>query len=724
MASAIGIVILSCHPDSSKTRAIDFASATEAKFVGAGACLSCHEKEYASWQGSHHKQAMQVADSGSVLADFNNIEVTSNNVKHTFYMKGEEYYVHTQGGDGSYRDFKIEYTFGVYPLQQYIVGFPDGKWQCLQTAWDSEKNRWFDLQPELDIQPDEWIHWTGGGMRWNSTCADCHSTNLQKNFDVHSNTYNTTFSEINVACEACHGPASMHVDYYQSPEKGARPPPLYMDSTMTSFELVDKCARCHSRRQQITKVFDYSGSFMDHYAPTLLIDPIYEADGQIRDEVYVYGSFIQSKMFHNGVSCVDCHDAHSLKLKQTGNALCLSCHEPNYGEFSHHFHDVTSEGAQCINCHMTGKTYMGNDFRRDHSFRIPRPDQTVNYGTPNACNECHTDKSPEWASQFINVKYGNDRDDHFSDLLLAGFNGDQAAYFRLASQKKYPDIARATALNLYSNQQLSLLELSEIKDFLKDPSTLIRTEAVHAFEKSGRPDYAEAIEPLLLDSVRMVRIAAARYFNTVDFAPLDLARAEKEYLELLEMNADFASGQHEIAEYHHMKGNVNLAIKAYQKAIELDNHFNSSRLNLALLLYQQGDVGASEELYLKVIEQEPDFSHSYYMLGLLYHETGNSSKALEYLGLACDREPINTRAFYNYALKLQEAGEFQASITIIDRALEIVPGAEEFLYVKLLAYLRTNQHDAARELCRRLIEIAPNNNNYRQILEQINSNAG
>jgi hypothetical protein len=259
---------------------------------------------------------MKIADSLSVLANFSNSSFTSNNIKSTFFKIGNEYFVNTQGQDGEYHDYKIEYTFGVTPLQQYIVQFPNGKYQCLQTAWNTEGNKWFDLQPDLDIQADEWIHWTGGGLRWNSSCADCHSTNLHKNFDSKLNSYYTTFSEINVSCEACHGPASLHVDYYQKTDKSTNPPHMYMDGSLSSTELVDKCARCHSRRSQITKAFNYEESFLDQYKPTLLIDPIYEPDGQIRDEDYVYGSFVQSKMYHNGVSCKDCHDVHSLKLKR------------------------------------------------------------------------------------------------------------------------------------------------------------------------------------------------------------------------------------------------------------------------------------------------------------------------------------------------------------------------------------------------------------------------
>jgi len=665
---------------------------------------------------------MKIADSLSVLGDFDDVTFTNKNIKSTFFKKNDEYFVNTEGADGNYHDYKITYTFGVTPLQQYIVEFPNGHYQCLLTAWDTNLKKWFHLQPDLEIKHDEWINWTGGGMRWNTMCADCHSTNVKKNFNSGANSYNTTYSEINVGCESCHGPASLHVGFYQNPQKSSKPPKMHMDTTMASKELVDKCARCHSRRAQITKMFDYTGSFLDHYNPSLLVYPLYELDGQITEEDYVYGSFIQSKMYHNGVSCVDCHDVHSLKLKEIGNTLCLSCHDPGYNKPSHHFHKINTEGSECINCHMPGKIYMGNDFRRDHSFRVPRPDQTVEYGTPNACNGCHKDKSPEWANDFINSKYGPERKSHFSDYLLAGYQGDNRAFNHLIVDGKYPEIVRATALSQYSNQSMSLQELNAIREFLNDSSALVRNEAVNAFDRSGNREISRYIEPLLVDSIRLVRISAARYFNTVNLTPenkVDFNKAQKEYLEALEMNADFASGQHQIALYQQAKGNIKLAIAAYEKAVDIDNYYNTSRINLAFLLYTQGDVEAAEKLYLKVIEQEPEFGYSYYMLGLLYHEAGNSRKALEYLSNACDREPVNIRAFYNYALVLQQIGQNEESIKIIDKALELVPDNEEFLYVKLIGQLNSNQYDDSYSTCLKLIEIAPDNGNYQQILGQL-----
>ena len=718
------MVFNGCNSDKNKYITVSPIDSVESKFVGSVSCNACHQEQFKDWQNSHHDQAMKIADSTTILADFNNTRFVNHNVKSTFFKKEGVYYVNLEGPDGAFQDYKIVYTFGITPLQQYIIEFPNGAFQCLQTAWDTKKNKWFDLQKDLEIKSDEWIHWSGGAMRWNTTCADCHSTDVRKNFNDETNTYKTTFSEINVSCESCHGPSSKHIEFYENPVEGATPPKLDMPRNMWSTELVDKCARCHSRRAQITKYFDYEGQFLDHYDPALLNYPTYELDGQIKDEDYVYGSFVQSKMYRNKISCKDCHNVHSLRLKKTGNALCLSCHLPKYDTQEHHLHKLNTEASQCINCHMPGKYYMGNDFRRDHSFRVPRPDQSLTYGTPNVCTTCHQGKDAKWASDVIVANYGKLRIDHFSDYLLAGSQGDNDAYKTLFSQKKYPEIARATALSQYSNEALSDVQLRDHLRFLKDSSALVRNEAIKSFEKSPNKEYSKYIEPLLKDSVRLNRISAARYFNTVKSLVTEgepFKAAQKEYLDALDMVSDFAGGQHQIALYHLANENTDLAIKAYKKSIGIDNYYNQSRMNLALLYYQRGNLEETEKLYLKVIEQEPNFSYAYYMLGLVYNEMGKSDGAKKYLLEASNKDPNNINAIYNYSLLLQKEGAFAESIKFLNNAIKRFPDNERLLYAKLSALLNTRQLGESYMICSKLIEIAPENQEYRQIMNMLNN---
>lgn len=711
-------ILLSCNSTDTST-SDDPADQvlSEASFIGSTNCQTCHEKEYDLWENSHHDLAMLEADSTSVLGDFNNQVFTSQGVTSRFFREDDKYLVTTQGPTGSSETYEVVYTFGVYPLQQYLIPFPNGAYQCLQVAWDSEKNQWFDLQPDLKLRPDDWLHWTGGAMRWNTMCADCHSTDLRKNFDFVSESYQTTFSEINVGCESCHGPGSEHASFYENESKG-KPPVLYMPKVMNWKELVQKCARCHSRRSQFTDHFDYRGHFLDHYEPSILTYPTYEKDGQIYDEDYVYSSFTQSKMYLNGVSCRDCHDSHSLKLKKDGNALCMSCHVPKYDTPEHHFHKINTEASQCVSCHMTGKVYMGNDFRRDHSFRVPRPDQTVAFGTPNACNGCHNDKSAEWAAIEVRKFYGDDRPSHFSDLLLPGYTGDLDKLHQLIADTTYPGIARATAISVIGSQPLRQEDVLKIRRFVDDSSPLVRNETVKTLESLRDPGQNVMIRPLLNDPIRMVRISAARYMNSLqEYHTNEPAR--KEYLKALEFNADFASGQQNLALHYQAQGNNDMAIKSYEKALEIDNRFNQARMNLALLRYQKGAVDTARDLYLEVIAQEPEYSYAYYMLGLLFHETDNLNEAIRYLALACDLEPINYRAFYNYALILQKNGQNEESRKVIERALDFFPTDEQLLYIRLISEMNMKKSDMALTTCRKLISVAPENPNYRQILSQL-----
>lgn len=699
-----------------------------ASFVGSSSCVECHQKEYELWENSHHDLAMKIADSTTILGDFNTT-FTHKGVKSSFFKRDGDYYVNTQGKDGSYSDYRIVYTFGVAPLQQYIVKFPDGKYNCLLTAWDTLENKWFHLQPDLDLEVDEWLNWTNGGQRWNTMCADCHSTDLRKNYDPETGVFNTAFSEINVACEACHGPSSQHVAFYNNQkdneDKGMPPPEMYMGGSVAPKELVDKCARCHSRRVNLTPYFDYTGDFMDHYGPTMLEEPLYELDGQIRDEVYVYGSFVQSQMYQQGVSCRDCHDVHSLQLKKKGNDLCLSCHTPNYNTAEHHYHKVNTEAALCINCHMDGKLYMVNDYRRDHSFRIPRPDQSEKYNTPNACNKCHTDKSAKWASDFIKEKYGPERIDHFSDYLLKGYFEDPNEFKTVYENIKYPEIARATAISMHTNAISSYNDALELTKFLNDSSDLVRNETVRAFERIGNKDFSSYIKPMLEDSVRLVRISAARYFNLTGKTEVEQSPgfklANEEYLTELITNADFPAGLHQLGVYNEALGNRDKAIDYYKKAVIADSYNNYSRMNLALLYYESGLFEESEKTYLKTIEQQPDNSYPYYMLGLLYNELGNKDKALAYLAMACEREPANVNAFYNLALLLQQNNRIDESLEVISRALPIFPMNERLLYAKLIGELNSNRLSDALISCNLLLQINPNNENYRQIRQRLMS---
>ncbi len=641
-------------------------------YVGSEACLECHEPEYNDWLGSHHDKSMMLADEASVYGDFENVTFSSQGVTSRFYKVDGKYFVNTEGPDGSYRDYEILYTFGFTPLQQYIIEFPKGNFQCLRTAWDTEEKKWFDLYPDMKIVHDEWLHWTKGGLSWNIMCSDCHSTLVKKDFDEVSESYNTTFSIINVSCEACHGPARQHMDivksesYDETLDSGQYDHGMYLNRFTKPREMVDQCARCHSLRTQFTDFYDHKGLFMDHYAPDVLRDGIYHADGQILGEVYVYGSFLQSKMYRMNVKCNDCHNVHSVKLKLEGNALCNQCHvKEKYDVYEHHFHEINTEGAECVSCHMIGRYYMVNDYRRDHSFRIPRPDLSVKYGTPNACNDCHDDQSYQWSDDYINQWYGPDRPYHFSETLAFARTRDPGALsslIKLADSVGEAPMARATALwylSQFPDQQATDALIRQLND--ADP--FLRYTSANSLAQLPQQVKSIVLTPMLNDPVRSVRIAAVSSMAGVpdnligEQSKIAFAKANEEFLRGLSIRADFPGGQMEKAYYYERLGQTNLAELAYVKAIEIDNYYNAARINLAGLYYGQQRFEEAEELFKKVIEQEPQYGQAYYSLGLLLAEQNKMLEAVKYLGEASKLMNYNDRVSYNYGLVLQKLGK-------------------------------------------------------------------
>jgi cytochrome c553 len=481
-------------------------------YVGGAACASCHAKQHEAWQGSHHDRAMAEATEATVLGNFTGAKFSHAGVTSTFSRRDGRFFVNTDGPDGRLADFEIRYTFGVAPLQQYLVELPGGRLQALGIAWDARPakqggQRWFHLYPERKLKAGDPLHWTGIDQVWNYQCADCHSTNLRKNYDEKTNGYATKWTDINVTCEACHGPGSDHVAWakkegdWQRHEAGKgltvllderRGVAWAIDATTgnavrsaprASSREIETCARCHARRGQFTDAWHAGDRFADGYRAALIEPDLYYDDGQQRDEVFNYGSFLGSRMHAKGVTCSDCHDPHSGKPRAPGNDVCGQCHAPGkYDAAAHHHHAAGSKGAECAACHMPTTTYMVVDPRHDHSFRVPRPDRTVSLGTPNACNQCHTDKKPEWAAAAIKSWYPQPKPGYqtFAEafaLAGRGAPGAQRTLVAVAEDRELSGFVRAGAIRRLG-PYLSPATLPTIRAALGDADSMVRAAAV------------------------------------------------------------------------------------------------------------------------------------------------------------------------------------------------------------------------------------------------------
>ncbi len=732
------------------------AHAGDAGFTGSDTCKSCHPDQHALWRGSHHDLAMQRPGAGTVLGNFDNAQITYNGITTRFFRRGDKYMVNTDGEDGKPQDFEVAYVFGMYPLQQYLLPLSRGRLQALSIAWDARPaaeggQRWYHLYPDEKIDYKDPLHWTGPYQNWNTSCAECHSTDVKKNYNAATHAFDTTFAELNVSCEACHGPGGEHIalaeaDKLTGAKNGGFPTALaqrgewrldkdariaHRASPLNSNAQIDSCGRCHSRRGTLG-AYHYGAPLLDTHRLAMPQAPLYYHDGQIRDEVYEYGSFVQSKMHQAGVVCSNCHDPHSLKLRAEGNGVCAQCHLPAaFDSAQHHHHKPGSAGAQCANCHMPETTYMGVDARRDHSLRVPRPDLSVVMGTPNACNQCHADKDAPWALEALR-QWGiefRDTGSHPARAFERIAQGDTRAVpqlAQLAMDTDTPPIWRATAMEALG-QTGGRDALQTATQLLYDDEPMLRTSTVRALEFLPLQQRLQLLDHLIDDPVIAVRMEVAASLAGV---PLDQIPPEQatrlralfeEYVRVLTQDADMPGAQLQLGVFYISRGDEKAAEAAYREALRLNPQLIPAHLNLADLLRGQGKDDAARDVLLQALAVAPNHGPTLHALGLLETRSGQRELALKYLKQAAELETEGTRHRFVYSIALHDLGQPDAAITQLQALLRSVPHSEEVLLALANYSAELGQREKALNYAKTLTEIAPGNRGYQQLYQQLSA---
>lgn len=683
-----------------------------AQLVDESTCQGCHVAQVKDWQGSHHQLAMQAAAPATVLGDFNKVTFKGDKETVRFFRQGQEYWVNTPGADGQPADFKVGYTFGVAPLQQYLLEAPGGRLQALGVAWDTEHKRWFHLYPGQGVNFKNPLHWSKPSQNANFMCVECHTTGFKRNFDAASNTFASHWNSLGVGCQACHGPASNHLAWAaaQSPLANAGFEVNLAGKAATTE--IETCARCHARRAPLSDGYSNKQRLMDDYLPATLTRELYALDGKIKEEVFEAGSFQQSKMFDKGVRCSNCHNPHSSELKVAGNGVCLQCHNSagktpyatvdgsglqakDYTAPEHTHHAPGQPGSQCVDCHMPGKFYMVNDYRHDHGFSLPNPERAARLGTPDACLGCHQETAASKVSEQFRLWYGADkpqppRYDESLWLIRAGKPDAANALATLLQQNNLPAIRRATLLGEVPGYP-SAQSLKQATRDLQHPDPQVRESAVHAFSGLVDPQQNNAaLLPMLSDPVRAVRIAAAR--------------------ELLQAGAS---------------GSLGAAQAAWASAIgeyETVQHSLAERaeanLNLAMLYQATGRAGEVEPALRTALVRDPDFLPAVVTLAQWLDNQQRGDEAAALIDVAATAHPESGLLAHTQGLRLIRARQMPAAIAALRRAVALAPENPRYSFVLGVALHDSGQLQQANSALQAGLDRHPASRELRLTLAQ------
>jgi len=710
-----------------------------ATLVGGERCTECHAAQGELWRGSDHDLAMQPAEPGTVLGDFDDARFTYGGVTSRFFRRNGDFWVETDGADGALTEYAITYTFGVDPLQQYLIDVGSGRLQALGIAWDSRSSadggqRWFHLYPGEAVDHRDVLHWTRPSQNWNHMCAECHSTRLRKGYEPESDRFETTWAEIDVSCEACHGPGSNHVIWAEAAARGEvssddslglvvqldpRKDTIWVlpaDQTSARLEgqpnsvQVETCGRCHSRRALIDEDYRHGRSLSQTHRVSLLREDLYHPDGQIRDEVYVYGSFLQSKMFGLGVVCSDCHDPHSGRLRAEGNTTCARCHQPAvFDVVEHHGHALGTEAALCVTCHMPETTYMVVDPRRDHGMKVPRPELSATIGAPDVCGRCHADQGVSWSARAI----AGWREDApatkrfpWERAIAAGRRrsaGADRLLAELIGAPEVPAIVRATALDLIGRWPGPTAGAA-IEGALADREPLVRRAAIGAlasFEPAvrGRLAVPALQDPQLAVRMEAVNVVADVVASLPPPGPQLLDSAADEYRAVQLTNADRADALLNLGGLEARLGNAVAAEVTYRLAIERQPDFLPSYVNLADLYRALGRDAEGEALLREALKRAPSAGDLRHALGLLLVRQDRKTEALAEFAAAVEARPDRSRYVVVLAVALQDQDRLGEAIDVLRAAHERMPGDRQILSL-LVPFERQAGHadEAARWL--------------------------
>jgi len=678
--------------------------ATEAAASGSSQCRTCHQAFYKKWSTSHHGLAMQ-----SFTAGFSRTALTPQvapmkvgNASYRVVLGEKAGYVEEQG-PGGFRKHPIQHVMGGKNTYYFLTPMERGRLQVLPLAYDVLQKRWYDMaesgvRMHAEGPAERPIPWTDSAFTFNTACYSCHVSDLKTNYDLTSDTYQTTWREPGINCETCHGGGEAHVALYTKDLKAKhRDMRILRTTQMTTAQRNEMCAPCHAKMSPLSTGYQVTQRFFDHYDLVMLDDPDYYPDGRDLGENYTYTSWLMSPCVKAGrLDCMHCHTSSGRYRFASGNpnGACLPCHQDRVANAQAHTrHKPGTPGGQCIDCHMP-KTRFANMNRSDHSMLPPTPAATLKYKSPNACNLCHKAKDARWADARVRQWH---KDGYQKPAL------ERAALIDAARRGEWRELpAMISYLGNPAGDlvtQASLLRMLRSCDdprktpaliqAIKHPSPLVRSAAVSSLNGAVTAETRDALVRAAGDEFRLVRIRAAAALSGVPLESLTQPMQESVRKATAELIASYMARPDDYASHTNLgnfyldRGQTDLSIRSFETAIRLRPDSVGTLVNASMAYSRAGRLGDAERVLGQALRETPENAAANFNLGLLLAETGRTAQAKLALQKALKNDPSIAAAAYNLCVLTFPENKTQG-LDFCRQAVRLAPRSEK--YASSLAY--------------------------------------
>ncbi|MEI6892850.1 MAG: ammonia-forming cytochrome c nitrite reductase subunit c552 [Pontiella sp.] len=718
-------LLLSC----AQSQAIDFTD--QGEYLGSSSCIVCHERFYELWSTSHHGKAME-AFSVSLTKTLEPMTepIVVNDEKFIVEFDDHGGILRSISSCGEETTWRIRFSFGGRNVRYFLIPMDKGKLQVAPVAYYVHLGKWYDSAGSMvrnfheDEPQDEALHWTDRQLTFNTSCHNCHVSQLEKNYNPEDDSYTTTWTEPGINCETCHGPAEAHV---KAAEEAAAKGEELLDLKLLTFHgdlnLAQRdatCGPCHAKGTILTRDFTPGELYFDHYDLTSYEDRDFWADGRDLGENYTQTGWMANQCAISGqLECIHCHTSSGrFRFADDPNQSCLPCHNKRVDNILAHSHHSAEAGLTCVDCHMptTAQAYMS---RSDHTFRPPSPAATLEFGSPNACNLCHNDQDAimgnydghdqadaEWADKHVKAWYGVDSGKPILEqgrIIQFCRKGDWTKLPEILAYLNQPQCDAPTAvaiLRLLNNCPFPE-KWPTIRKLLEHKHEWVRATAAASLQYSTDLETTQGLLKACSDRYRTVRIRAAGALLARNLAGYSkeeqviYEKAHAEYWNSLIIFPDRWSTHYNQGIYYDRIGKPEESLAAYNQSLKLRDDVIQPMINASMVHARAGDSTNAYAMLERALKVEPKSALVNFNLALLDAEFGNNATAETHLKAALEADPAMPQAAYNLGILLARKNNNEG-FQWLEKAALLVP--ENWTYTSTyIFFLQQNGRAAEAE---------------------------